>query len=179
MIKMIYIVVERVYHMLIILTYICAVISVDGSQNAMTKALENGAHAVWGKTFDENCIIEMRSLVIKKQLENKQDQKKRKRGRDIIKNAPIVTNGCVVENHHNHNHTQKKNFKWKTDLHEQFVKVVNQLGPASKIFSPFFFFLSVHLRNSTCLHYFSFFRGKAKRDYEANECSWFDTSNSI
>jgi hypothetical protein len=128
----------------------------DESESTVNKAFQNGADEFWGKPLGENYIKYMWRLVVKKKVENenKQDridktclevkQIQKKRGRDNIENAPIVTNGCVGEKDNNDNYqplAKKTNLSWSTELREQFVNVVNQLGPAGKNLFPFCFIL--------------------------------------
>lgn len=110
----------------------------DGSTNAVMKVVTNGACEYWIKPFIENQIKNMGQCVARKIFnENKHDQilgilkvkDQSKRGRDDNASYQPLT--------------KKNRISWTSELHEQFLRVVNQLGLNSKILFPiiFIFFL--------------------------------------
>lgn len=124
---------------------------VDESRSEVMKAIANGACQYWIKPLIENQIKNMWQFVAKKVLhENKHDQVlgifkvngQSKRGRDD-NNGPKETNDCLVEKDNNDNDNYqpltKKNPLWSSELHGQFLRVVNKLGIDSTILFPIIF----------------------------------------
>jgi len=159
--KNIYIIItilQKLYHIInsfiyLCMTLLCAVMCDDGSTSAVIKAIANGACEYWIKPLIENQIKNMWQCVARKVLnENKHDlgvlkvKGQSKRGSDDNANYQLLT--------------KKNRISWRSELHQQFLRVVTELGLDSKnlfpiIFILFSYFLCLYTsRNSTCVHIF-------------------------
>ncbi|KAK2385612.1 hypothetical protein P8452_40319 [Trifolium repens] len=109
----------------------------DDTTSARMKAIEKGACEYWVKPLNVNHINNMWQHVVTIQqhdqilriLEVKTGQKIMKRDESATKE----TNACVLEkpsddNHHYQPPTKKNRLSWSQELHEKFLRAVNQLG---------------------------------------------------
>jgi two-component response regulator (ARR-B family) len=146
----------------------------DDITSARMKAIEKGACEYWLKPLNVNHINNMWQHVVTIQehdqilriLEVKTGQKIMRR--DESASATKETNACVLEKHSDDNYhyqlpTKKNRLSWSPELHEKFLRAVNQLGMDSKIFCQIFLFsLFLYFINSLDLTFFLSYFSEAK-----------------